>query len=359
MKGVLLHGGHGTRLRPLTHSGPKQLIPIAGKPISQYCLEDLKDAGVDEVAIVLGNSWPEKVVNHYGDGSSLGLRINYLRQGEPRGIAHAIALAEKFVGGEPFVVYLGDNILKGGIADYVNAFRISKPDAMILLSKANDPQRFGVAQFDSEGKLLKLIEKPKDLPSPYALVGVYFLTAEIFDAIRPLRPSWRGELEITEAIQTLLDKGCKVEHRLVEGWWKDTGTPEDILEANRLILDDKIVESNIHGTVEHGALIQDPVRIEKGAAVKPGAAIRGPVHIGAGTSLEAGTYVGPYTSVGSNCQLKGCELENTIVMDGCRIDANCRIVDSIIGPDTQVTGAEDNRPRGYRFVVGERSSLRL
>jgi glucose-1-phosphate thymidylyltransferase len=359
MKGVLLHGGSGTRLRPLTHTGPKQLIPVAGKPISQYCLEDLKAAGVEETAVVLGDLWPERVVEQYGDGSELGMKLTYIRQGQPLGLAHAVQMAESFVGEDLFVVYLGDNLLRGGIAEHAQVFRAKKPDAMILLSKVVDPQRFGVAEFDAEGKLKRLVEKPRQPPSPYALVGVYFFTPRIFQAIGRLRPSGRGELEITEAIQNLLDEGCSVDHKFVEGWWKDTGTPEDILEANRLVLDERLEESTIMGSVERGASIQGRVRIEKGALIMDGATIRGPACIGHRTRVGEGAYVGPYTSVGSDCELSACEIENTIVMDGCVINSTTRIIDSLIGPQTEISRQDKNTPRGYRLILGERSSLRL
>ena len=359
MKGILLHGGQGTRLRPLTHTGPKQLIPVAGKPISQHCLEDLKAAGVTDVAIILGDIGPEKVIEYYGDGSKLGLKLTYIRQGAPRGLAHAVSLAESFVGNDRFVVYLGDNLLKGGITDHAQAFLDERPDAMVILSKVANPERFGVAQFDNKGRLERLVEKPKEPPSPYALVGVYFFTSRVFTAIRKLQPSWRGELEITEAIQTLLDEGCSVAHRFVQGWWKDTGTPADILDANRLILDDRLRESLIEGRVEEGAIIQGRVRIGKDATIAKGATIRGPANIGGKTVIAEGTYVGPYTSIGSECGLRGCEVENTIIMDGCKINARLRIIDSLIGPGTEITREDENMPKGYRFVLGEHSSLRL
>ena len=359
MKGVLLHGGHGTRLRPLTHTGPKQLIPVAGKPISQYCLEDLRDAGVKDVAIILGSAWPEKVREYYGDGTPLGMRLHYIFQGEPLGLAHAVGLAKEFVGQERFVVYLGDNLLKGGIGKYVASFASDKSVAMVLLSNVPKPERFGVAKFDETGKLEALIEKPKQPPSPFALVGVYFFTPMIFDSISKLKPGRRGELEITDAIQSLLSAGRDVQHRIVEGWWKDTGTPEDILEANRLILDEKLANSDIQGTTEDGAVIQGRVRIEIGACVRKGATIRGPVHIGRDTTVEAGTYIGPYTSIGERCRIASCELENSIVMDGCRIDTKQRITDSLIGPETEILWHEDTLPKAYHFVLGERSQLRL
>lgn len=362
MKGVLLHGGSGTRLRPLTHTGPKQLIPVAGKPISQYCLEDMRDAGVEDVAIILGPVWPEKVREYYGDGTKLGMRFHYISQGEPRGLAHAVSLAKEFVGNDKFAVYLGDNLLKGGIAEYANAFASSEADAMVLLSDVSRLlflERFGVAKFDKNGNLEALVEKPKQPPSRFALVGVYFFTPVIFDSISRLRPSFRGELEITDAIQSLLSAGRNVQHRFVQGWWKDTGTSEDILEANRLILDEKLLDSEIRGRVEKGAVIQGRVRIEPEAFVQEGATIRGPAHIGGETIVEKGTYIGPYTSLGRRCRISSCELENSIVMDGCQILARQRITDSIIGSETTILGHENQMPKACHFVLGERSQLQL
>ncbi len=359
MKGVLLHGGAGTRLRPLTHTGPKQLIPVAGRPISQFCLEDMRGAGVGEVAIVLGSVWPEKVKEYYGNGDMLGIKICYIYQGEPRGLAHAISLARDFVGEDKFVVYLGDNLLKGGIATHLSAFSSSSADAMVLLSKVSQPERFGVAKFGEDGKLVSLVEKPKVPPSQFALVGVYFFTPRIFPAIEKLKPSWRGELEITEAIQLLLVDGREVLHRFVDGWWKDTGTPEDILDANRLILDDKITGTDIGGRVESGSTIQGRVRIEEGALIESGVTIRGPAYIGKETTIGASAFIGPYTSIGSNCRINSCEVENSIVMDGCNINSKLRITDSLIGPETEILEPKNHQPRSCRLILGERSQLQL
>ena len=222
MKGIILHGGHGERLRPLTHTGPKQLIPVANMPISQYVLEDLRDSGITDVAIVLGDVYPGKVKEHYGDGKKFGVRITYIHQSEPGGIAQAVGLCKGFVGDSPFVVYLGDNLLKGGIGKLVKEFGASKHDGMILLCEVKNPQQFGVAEFDRCAKLVKLIEKPRKPPSAYALTGIYFFRPIILEMIRKLKPSWRGELEITEAIQLLLDGGYNVGYKFVKGWWKDT-----------------------------------------------------------------------------------------------------------------------------------------
>jgi glucose-1-phosphate thymidylyltransferase len=356
MKGVILHGGYGTRLRPLTHTGPKQLIPVANKPISQYVLEDLRNAGITGIAIVLGDVYPEKVREHYGDGSRLGVKIKYISQGEPKGIAQAISLCEDFVGDSPFVVYLGDNLLKGGITKFTEEFSESSHDAMILLCEVKNPQSFGVAEFDKSGKIVRLLEKPKKPPSNYALTGIYFFRPEIFKMIKKLKPSGRGELEITEAIQLLIDGGYDVSHKLVQGWWKDTGAPEDLLESNRLILDE--TAPKIEGNVEEGATLEGRVSIGKGSTIKSGAVLRGPAIIGENTVIEERVYVGPYTSIGNNVAITRGEIENSIVMDDCQIDTNEKITDSLIGPHSRIN-TNLRGPRGYRFIVGESSRITI
>jgi len=357
LKGVILHGGHGTRLRPLTHTGPKQLIPVANKPISQYVLESLQEAGIRNVAIVLGDIYPDKVREYYGDGSRFGVKITYINQGEPRGIAHAVGLCKDFVGDDRFVAHLGDDLIKGGVKKYVEEFENSDYDGMILLCKVTNPQRFGVAEFDENGKLVRLIEKPKVPPSEYALTGVYFFKPIVFEMIGRLRPSWRNELEITEAIQLLLDKGYNVGYKFVEGWWKDTGTPEDILESNRLILDE--LEYEVKGKVEDEASIQGRVYLGEKSVVKRGAIIRGPVTIGENAVVECHVYIGPYTSIGNNVVVKKGEIENSIVMDGCYVDVDEKVTDSLVGPYSMIVTNQGDKPKGYRFVIGERSKITI
>lgn len=357
LKGIILHGGHGTRLRPLTHTGPKQLIPVANKPISQYVLEDLVEAGVKEVAIVLGDAYPEKVKGYYDNGKLFGVKIEYICQGEPKGIAHAIGLCEEYIDNAPFIVYLGDNLLKGGIRDFAEGFKNSDYDAMILLCEVVNLHRFGVAKFDDNGKLVGLVEKPKKPPSKYALTGIYFLKPTIFEIIRKLKPSRRGELEITDAIQLLLESGYSVGHRIVKGWWKDNGTPQDILEANRLVLDD--LKPKVEGIVEDGSSMQGRVTIGENTIIKKGALMRGPIIIGENAIIEGNVYIGPYTSIGNNVTLKEGEIENSIIMDNCSIDVNERIVDSLIASNSQIVSGGDNKPYGRRFILGERSSVEL
>jgi glucose-1-phosphate thymidylyltransferase len=356
MKGVILHGGHGTRLRPLTHTGPKQLIPVANKPISQYVLEDLRNAGVRDIAIIVGDIMPEKVRDYYGDGSKFGVKIMYVDQEKPAGIAHAVGLTENFIKENPFVVYLGDNLLKGGISKIAEEFQQKKYDAMILLSKVEHPQQFGVAEFDKKGKLFRLVEKPKEPPSNYALTGIYFFTPVIFKMIKKLKPSWRGELEITEAIQLLLEEGYNVGYRIVEGWWKDTGTTEDILEANILVLDEMEPKTEI--SIEDRACIQGRVSIGKNVHVKKGALIRGPTVIGENATIESEVYIGPYTSIGNNTHIKKGEIENSIIMENCVIEIDTKIIDSIIGANSEITTSQKG-PKGHKLIIGENSKIVL
>jgi glucose-1-phosphate thymidylyltransferase len=356
LRGVILHGGFGTKLRPLTHTGPKQLIPIANKPNSQYVLEDLKASGITEIAMVLGNIFPEKVKEYYGDGERFGVKIQYIQQDEPKGIAHAVYLCKDYVKDQPFVVYLGDNLLKGGISSFVHKFQDSDYDTMILLCQVKNPERFGVAKINQKGKLVKLIEKPKEPPSNYALTGIYFFKPLIFKMIERLKPSPRGELEITDAIQLLLKSNHNVGYQIVQGWWKDTGTPEDILEANRLVLDE--LKPEAEGRVESHSSVQGRVAIAKGSTIKKGALVRGPVVVGQNTVIETNVYVGPYTSIGNNCTIKKGEIENSIIMDNCTIDMKERITDSIIGPYSELT-TNRSKPHGKKFILGERTCIEL
>jgi glucose-1-phosphate thymidylyltransferase len=354
MKGVVLHGGAGTRLRPLTHTGPKQLIPIANKPMSLYAIEALREAGVRDIAIILGTIAPEKVQEYYGEGGKFGVNITYINQGEPKGIAHAVKLAEYFVGDEPFVVYLADNILKGGIQEMVQDFEESQAAAEIALCHVRNPQSFGIADL-KDGKIVRLVEKPKDPPSDLALVGIYLFRKQIFNAIRRLQPSWRNELEITDAIQTLLDDGLEVRHRLVKGWWKDTGLPEDILEANQLVLSE--LSSYNKGRLEQDVKSSGIVCIGEGTVVRAGTTLRGPLVIGNGCEIGPDAYVGPYTSIGDNTIVRGAEVENTIIVGNCKIECKRRIVDSLIGSNTQISDSENSLPRGSRFIIGENTLI--
>jgi len=357
MKGIILGGGRGTRLRPLTHTGPKQLIPVANRPVIEYAVEDLREAGVTEVAVVLGNKGREEIQAHLGDGSAFGVEITYVVQGNPLGIAHAVGCCREFVGDDDCVVYLGDNVLKRGIAELVGSFEAGDHVAGIALQHVEDPGRFGVADVDDAGRIRALVEKPEDPPSDLALVGVYVFSAEVFDAVEAIEPSWRDELEITAAIQWLLEHRGTVDSHVVEGWWKDTGKPGDVLDANRLLLED--VDPEVAGTVEDGAEVAGRVDLRAGARVEAGAVVRGPASIASGTVVEAGTYVGPYTSIGPDSRLAGVHVENSVVVGGSTIATEGRFVDSLIGRGATVGSAEGRLPEGNRLVVGENSQLEL
>jgi len=353
MKGIILHGGAGTRLRPLTYSGPKQLIPIANKPVSQYALEDLISAGIRDIAIVLGETFPELVREHYGDGSRFGVRITYVYQGLPKGIAHAIGLCKDFVGDDKFVVYLGDNMLQNGIKEFVREFVDNNYDAMVLLKEVDDPTSFGVAEFDKSGKLVRLVEKPKVPPSKYALIGVYFLSPEIFRMIEELKPSWRGEYEITDALQMLLERNYNVGYRIVKGWWFDTGKKDDILKVNALILDERL-ERRIKGEIINSD-VEGRVVIDKDTKVI-NSTIRGPTIIGRGCYIE-NAFIGPFTSIGDNVKIVNSSVEYSIVMGGAVIENVDRIEDSLIGKNVKILRREGRK--AYRFSITNHSEVIL
>ncbi len=356
MKGIILHGGHGTRLRPLTHTGPKQLLPIANKPMSQYPLEDLKKAGITDIAIIIGDVYPDKVKEYYGDGKNFGVKVSYIYQDQPKGIAHAINLCKDFVENERFVVYLGDNILRKDLINYKEKFDSSDSDAMILLCEVDDPSRFGIAELEQNKKTIKkIIEKPKNPTSNLAVIGVYFLTPKIFDIIKKLKPSWRDELEITDALQLLMDEGNTIEYDIVTGWWKDTGTPEDILHANSLILDSIGKENQF--VINKDAKIQENIVIGKDSTISRDSFVKGPAIIGESCVIGPSARIGPYVSIGDNSKIKNCDIENSIIMESTEISSKIHIKDSIIATGSKI---EDNKePKRHQFLLGERSQVKL
>jgi glucose-1-phosphate thymidylyltransferase len=309
LKGLILSGGAGTRLRPITHTSAKQLVPVANKPVLFYGIEALVDAGVKQIGIIIAPETGEEIRQAAGDGAQFGAEITYIVQDEPAGLAHAVLTAEQFIDGSPFVMYLGDNLLADGLRGLVASFRESEPDALILLTPVEEPEHYGVAELDGE-RVVRLVEKPKDPPSNLALVGVYLFQPAIFEAARALKPSWRGELEITEAIQSLIEDGHKVQSEVVSGWWKDTGQLADMLEANRLVLEE--LETRIDGEVDADSKVEGRVVVEAGARLS-GSTVRGPAVIGAGAKIE-GAYVGPYTSIGENVRICRSEIEHSIVL---------------------------------------------
>lgn len=357
MKGLILSGGRGTRLRPITHTGPKQLVPVANKPVLQYAIEDLREAGVTEIGIVLGNLGRDEIQDYFGDGSDFGVEITYIVQGNPLGLAHAAGCARDFVGDDSFVMYLGDNMLKQGIHELLEGFEENGHAAGIALQRVKHPEQFGVPELNEDGEVIRLVEKPDKPPSDLALIGVYVFSTTIFNVIDRLEPSWRGELEITDAIQALIDEGHSIDSHVVEGWWKDTGKPEDILEANRLVLEDHPGRSE--GIIEEGAETSGDIQLHESAIIEDGATVRGPVSIGDEVRIGPGTYVGPYTSIGAKTELEGIHIENSVVVGDSEITASEKIVDSLIGRGAMIQDSDGLLPEGRRLIVGENSNVRL
>jgi glucose-1-phosphate thymidylyltransferase len=354
LKGLILSGGAGTRLRPITHTSAKQLVPVANKPVLFYGIEALVEAGVEEIGIIIAPETGDEIREAAGDGSAFGARITYIVQDKPAGLAHAVLTAETFIDGSPFVMYLGDNLLRDGLSGLVTTFREDDPDALILLTPVDDPQSYGVAELDGE-RIVRLVEKPKDPPSNLALVGVYLFGQRIFDAARSLDPSWRGELEITEAIQALIDDGRKVQSEVVTGWWKDTGQLADMLEANRLVLEE--VEESLLGEVDEESRVEGRVVLEAGASIRR-SVVRGPVVIGAGSQIED-AFVGPYTSIGDDVTISRCEVEHSIVLAGSVVeDLGTRMEASLLGRNVKLTRS-DGMPKTLRLMVGDNSEIEI
>jgi glucose-1-phosphate thymidylyltransferase len=353
LKGLILSGGAGTRLRPITHTSAKQLVPVANKPVLFYGIEALVDAGVEEIGIIIAPETGGEIREAAGDGSQFGAKITYIVQDKPAGLAHAVLTAEDFIGDSPFVMYLGDNLLRDGIRGLVSTFRADEPQALILLTPVDDPQSYGVAELDGE-RILRLIEKPKDPPSNLALVGVYLFTSAIFAAAKSLEPSWRGEYEITEAIQALIDDGQKVQSEIVRGWWKDTGQLADMLEANRLVLEE--IDTRLDGEIDNSK-VEGRVIVEEGAKVV-GSVIRGPAVIGAGACIED-AYIGPYTSIGEGVHVRRSEVEHSIVLSGSVVeDLGTRMEASLLGKEVKLTRSE-GMPKTLRLLVGDKSEIKL
>lgn len=356
MKGLILSGGSGSRLRPFTHTGPKQLIPIANKPALFYGVEDLTEAKIKNIGVILGLNMPEMIMDALGDGSYFDAKITYIPQGEPRGLAHAVMVSEDYLESESFVMYLGDNILKSGVEEFVENFDDSKFDARILLAHVKKPQQFGVAELNREGEVIGLEEKPKRPKSDLALVGVYLFKSPILKAVNSIKPSGRGELEITDAIQWLIDNGYNVDSHIVEGWWKDTGKPEDLLDANRLILDD--LKPDNQGKIEENVQLHGRVSIGEGTVIKGESVIKGPTIIGKNCIIGPKTYVGAYTAIGDNTTIEGTEIEDSIVIGDSRIKTRLKITESLIGRESEILDGAGAQ-RGLRLVIGEHSNLRL
>ncbi len=351
LKGLILSGGRGTRLRPITYTSAKQLVPVANKPVLFYGIEAMAAAGIEEIGIIIAPETGEEIKTVTGDGERFGVRITYILQDEPAGLAHAVLTAEPFLRDSPFVMYLGDNLLQGGMTELVDEFRDHEPDALILLTPVPDPEHYGVAEL-TDGTVTRLLEKPPQPKTDLALVGVYMFTKGIHDAARAIEPSARGELEITDAIQHLVDTGQRVEPHIVRGWWKDTGRLDDMLEANRLVLDTiepradgEMVESQTHGRV----IVEEGARLERST-------VRGPAIIGAGARLTD-CYIGPYTAVGPGCIIERAEIEHSILLEGSHVTSlDGRMESSLLGRNVRI-GRSIGQPRAFRFMVGDNSEI--
>jgi glucose-1-phosphate thymidylyltransferase len=354
LKGLILSGGAGTRLRPITHTSAKQLVPVANKPVLFYGIEALVEAGILEIGVIIAPETGEEIRQAAGDGSEFGARITYIEQEAPLGLAHALLTAEDFLGQNPFVMYLGDNLLRDGITDLVEVFRRSEPDALILLTPVDDPSSYGVAELNGE-RVVRLVEKPEDPPSDLALVGVYMFTPAIFEAAHSIEPSGRGELEITDAIDSLIESDRRVDSHIVKGWWKDTGKLEDMLEANRLVLED--IERRIEGELDSESRVEGRVVIEKGAKLER-TIVRGPAIIGAGARLTD-SYIGPYTAIDRDVVITGSEVEHSIVLAGSSIrDLHARMEASLLGKNVRLSRSE-GMPKTLRFLVGDNADISI
>ncbi len=359
MKGIILHGGHGTRLRPLTHTGPKQLLPIANKPMSQFCLDAITETGITEIAIIIGGVGSNKVREYYGNGERFGVKITYIEQDEPRGIAHAIRLCKEFVNDEKFLVFLGDNIIQKSITDFTKNFKNSNYDATVLLCEVDNPSRFGIADVEDE-KILKITEKPKEPISNLAVTGIYFLTPKIFEIIDNLKPSWRNEFEITDALDELLKKNNNISYEKITDYWKDTGTPDDILHANGEIIDkhpDFISQHSVNNfSNEENIKVEGNIIVGKNCKISKNVEIHGPVIIGDNCEILENSKIGPNVSVGNNSIISISLIQNSILMENCKIASVMEIKNSIIASNSEI---KDETGTEKIFLLGEGSKISL
>jgi glucose-1-phosphate thymidylyltransferase len=356
MKALILAGGAGTRLRPITHTSAKQLVPVANKPILFYGIEAMVAAGIVEIGVIVGDTRAE-VMAALGDGSRFGASITYIPQDAPLGLAHCVLIAEEFLGDDDFVMYLGDNLLEQDLGAFVHAFEAARagaepPTAQILLKQVPDPHRFGIAELDGDGNVVRLVEKPADPPSDLALVGVYLFDRTINDAVRAIEPSPRGELEITDAIQWLVDQGKRVRCELLTGWWIDTGKLTPLLEANRLLLEK--IETRIDGKVDDASTIDGRVVVESGAVVT-NSTLRGPLVIGAG-AVVTDSFIGPFSAIGDGCEIVNSEVEHSVIMERSTVSDIQRLEDSLIGKEAVVCRSHI-RPRALRLMVGDHCQI--
>ena len=354
MKALILSGGKGTRLRPLTFTTAKQLIPVANKPILGYVMDQVSQAGIRDAAVVIAPETGEYVKDYVKDGSDWGIDVTYFRQ-EPLGLAHAVKTAESFLRDDPFVMCLGDNLLGEGITKLLDKFDKENLDALILLKEVENPSSFGVAVLDNGGSVVKLVEKPKEPPSNLALVGVYVFSSRIHEAIRRIKPSWRGEFEITDAIQELINMGCNVKSEILNSWWLDTGKKDDVLTANSIVLDE-YVKNGMHGNLDNNSKVTGRVTIGRGAIVVK-SVIRGPVVVGENARIE-NSFIGPYTSIGDNTEIMDSSIEHCVILNGAVIKGVERLEDSLIGKDVKVSKNHDNH-RALRLMIGDYSEVEV
>ncbi len=356
MKALILSGGKGTRLRPITHTGAKQLVPVANKPILWYGIESIVKAGISEIGIIISPETGEEIRRKTGSGEQFGANITYILQDEPLGLAHAVKIGRPFLGDSPFIMYLGDNLIQDDINVFLDKFKNQHLDELILLRSVSNPTAFGVAVVDEKGRVLKLVEKPKNPPSNLALVGVYFFSPAVHEAIDNIQPSARGELEITDAIQELINTDKIVESVQLQGWWLDTGKKDDLLEANRIILDTNLTIDKA-GNIDDKSKISGRVNIKESTTIT-NSTIRGPVIIGENCHIE-NCFIGPYTSIGDQCTLVDADIEHTVLLEGAQIlEIDQRIVDSLIGERAKLEMAPQ-RPKALRFMVGDDSHVEL
>jgi glucose-1-phosphate thymidylyltransferase len=358
LKALITSGGHGSRLRPLTHTSNKHLIPIANKPMIFYAIESVIQAGIKDIGILINPGTGNEIKEALGNGKKWGAKLSYILQEAPLGLAHVIKISEDFIGDSPFVFYLGDNILLGGIKGFIGEFIRNKNNCQLVLAKVREPQRFGVADIEN-GRVTRVIEKPKNPKSPFSVAGIYVYDRSIFEAVNNITRGKRGELEISDAHQYLIDNGFRVGYCEVTGWWKDTGRPEDLLEANRIILDNIIpgAEPKIMGDVDSSSNIAGKVIIQEGAKIIK-SVIRGPAIIGENSLIEK-SYIGPFTSVNYGCMIKNSEIEYSIVLENCKIsDTNSRIEKSLIGREVMIY-SNNTKPKTHRFILGDQSTIEL